>query len=136
MSILFPSRLTFWRFILGVSAAIPFLSIYQLLGRAKELGVDLSASTAWMGLIIGFILIGLFPLLFLTSTGSRYRERILSLAEFPERLPDRFRWVGILLFGLALVGFTLAFMFPPLQSFFGGIGWIRVLVFWSFSLIG
>jgi hypothetical protein len=136
MNILLPSRLTFWRFIFGVSAALPFLCIYQLLGRAKEVGVDLSASTAWMGLLGGFILIGVVPLLFLTSTGSRYGERILFLAEFPERASDKSRWIGALLFSLALIGFTAAFMFPPIQSFFGEIAWIRVLVFWSFSLIG
>jgi hypothetical protein len=136
MSILFPARLTFWRFIFAVTAALPFLSIYQLLGKANELGVNLSASTAWMGLIVGFVLIGLFPLLFLTSTGSRYRERILSLAEIPERAPDQAHWIGVLLFGVALIGFTVTFMFPPIQSFFGGIGWVRVLVFWFFSLTG
>jgi hypothetical protein len=136
MNILQPSRLTFWRFIFAVSAALPFLSIYQLLGRASELGVDLSASTAWMGLIAGFGVIGLFPLLFLTSAGSPHHERILSLAEFPDRAPDMVRWIGGLLVGLAPIGFTAVFMIPFIQNFFGGIGWIRVLVFWSFSLIG
>jgi hypothetical protein len=136
MNITQPSRLTFWQFVFGVTAALPFLSIYQLLGRAKELGVDFSRSTAWMGLIAGFILIGLLPLLLLTSTGSRHRERILSRAEFPERVPEMARWIGVLLFSLALIGFTVVFMFPPIQSFFGGISWIRVLVFWTFSLIG
>ena len=136
MNIIQPSRLTFWRFIFGVTAALPFLSIYQLVGRAQALGVDFSRSTAWMGLIAGFVLIGLLPLLLLTSMGSRYHERVLSLAEFPERVPDKARWIGALLFGLALIGFTVLFMFPPIQSFFGGISWIRVLVFWSFSLIG
>jgi len=136
MNIIQPARLTFWRFVFIVSAAIPFLSIYQLLGRAKTLGVDFSASTSWMGLIAGFGFIGLFPLLFLTTTWSRYRERILSFAESPERTPDKMRRIGASLFILALIGFTVVFMFPFIQNFFGGLGWIRVLVFWFFSLIG
>lgn len=136
MNIIQPSRLTFWRFIFGVTAALPLLSIYQLLQRANELGVDLSASTRWMGLIAGFGLIGFLPFLVLTATWSRYDERILSSAELPERIAARSRWIGVLLFSVALVGFTVAFMVPALQSFFGGMSWIRVLVFWFFSLIG
>jgi hypothetical protein len=162
-----PSRLTFWRFIFGVSAALPLLSIDQLLGRANALGVDLAASKPWMALISGLGLIGLIPFLFFTLTlrlGSGrpnalsggqvssqppaardlrhgdawtgYRERILAVAEFPERASERLRWTGLLLGGLALVGFTIVFMVPVIQSLFGGVGWIRVLVFWSFSLIG
>jgi hypothetical protein len=136
MNIILPSRLAFWRFVLAVTALLPFLSIYQLLGRASVLGVDFSASRPWMGLIGGLGLIGLFPFLSLTSTRSRYRERILTFMESPERAPHEMRWIGVLLFSLALVGFTVVFMVPFIQNFFGGIGWIRVLVFWFFSLIG
>jgi hypothetical protein len=136
MNILQPARLTFWRFVFAVSAALPFLAIYQLLGRAKTLGVDFSASTAWMGLIAGLGLIGLFFVLLLASTRSRFHEHILSFAESPERAPSGQRWVGVLLWGLALVGFTGAFMIPFIRSSFGGVGWIRVLIFWAFSLIG
>jgi hypothetical protein len=137
MNIIQPARLTFWRFIFAVSAALPFLSIYQLLGRANALGVDFSASRPWMGLIAGLSLLGLLSLLLFSSTlrlGSR--ERILYLTEFPERVPNNLHWIGALLFSLALIGFTIMFMFPFFQSFFGEVGWTRVLVFWFFSLIG
>jgi hypothetical protein len=136
MNIIQPGRFTFWRFIFIVSAAFPFLSIYQLLGRSKVLGVDLSASTAWMGLVVALGLLGLLALLFLASTWSRFGERLLALAESPERAADRVRWIGALLFSLGLAGFILVFTFPFIRSFFGGIGWIRVLVFWFFSLVG
>ncbi|HLO16411.1 MAG TPA: hypothetical protein VK206_16385 [Anaerolineales bacterium] len=136
MNIIQPSRLTFWRFIFALTAALTFLSILQLLGRAKRLGVNFSASTAWMGLIVGLSLIGFLSLLLLTSTGSRYRERIISLAEFPEHVPNRLHWIGALFLILALPGFTIAFMFPSIQIFFGEVGWMRVLIFWFFSLLG
>jgi len=135
MSIHQPSRLTFWRFIFVVSAAIPLLSIYPWLERARTLGVEIPASPAWMGLIAGLGLLGLFSLLLLASTGSHYRERILALAESPERAPDKIRWIGALLLGLALIGFTFTFStFIP--NPFIGIGWMRVLAFWFFSLMG
>ena len=110
MKIIQPARLTFWRFIFAVTAALPFLSIYQLLGRAKLVGVDFSASPSWMGLITGLSLVALFSLFLLISTWSRYREQILFLAEFPERIPNKTRWISLLFLSLAVGGFTLVFM--------------------------
>ncbi len=136
MNIIQPSRLTFWRFIFLLSAALFFLSIYQTVGRAKVLGVDFSASKSWTGLVAGLSSLGLFSLLLLISTWSSYRERMLSLVEFPERVSDRMRWISVLSLSLALIGFTIAFMFPFILNYFGGMIWMRFLVFWSFSLIG
>jgi hypothetical protein len=136
MNIIQPARLTFWRFIFAVNAALPLFSIYQLLGRAMTLGVDFSASRSWTGLIAGLGLICLFFVLLLASTGSRFRERVLSFAESPECASSGLRWVGVLFFVLALIGFTVVFTLSFIQSFFGSIGWIRILVFWTFSLIG
>lgn len=119
-----------------VPALLLFLSVYQVIGRAGVLGVDLSASRPWMGLIAGLSLIGLFLLFLLASTWSRYQERICTLMEFPERVPGRFRGIGAWFFGLALVGFIIVFMIPFIRNFFWSIGWIRFLVFWSFSLLG
>ncbi|HLO28807.1 MAG TPA: hypothetical protein VK249_06715 [Anaerolineales bacterium] len=136
MNIIQPSRLTFWRFIFALSAALPLFSIYQLFGNLRILGVELSASRSWAALIAGLALLSLFLLLLLASTWSRYCERILSLAEFPERIPNNLRWISLLFLSLALVGFTVVFMIPFIRSHLGGLGWIRFLVFWSFSLIG
>ncbi len=136
MNIIQPSRITFWRFIFAVTALIPFLAISQLLGEAKVLGVDFSASKSWMGLIGGLGLIGLLFLLFLILTWSRYYERILSFAEVFERPPSQLRWAGVLLLGLVLPGFTVVFMVPFIQRFLGGIGWMRFLFFWILSLTG
>ena len=136
MKIIQPSRLTFWRLVFIFTAALSFLSIDQVLGSAAELGVDLSVSAAWKGLIVILGLIGLVSLLLFTSTWSRFRERILSFAELPERAPNRNAWLGILLITAALTGFTVLFMIPMIQSLFGGMGWMRFLMFWSFSLVG
>jgi len=126
----------FWRSVFVLTAALPFLSIYQIVGKAAGLGVDFSASAPWRGLVVILGLIGCISLLFFASTWSRYRERILLLAEFPERVPDALHWISILALALALTGFTIVFMFPFMQKFFGGMGWVRFLIFWSFSLIG
>jgi len=132
MKIIQPSRITFWRFVFAVTALLPLLSIWQVLDYAPGLGVDLSASRSWMGLIIGLGTISLITLLFLTLTGSRHQERILALIESPERLP---RLISGLLLVISLIGFTIAPKFPFI-NLLAGIGWIRVLIFWFFSLLG
>jgi hypothetical protein len=141
MNIILPSRSVFWRFIFLLTAVMPFLAIYQLFGRAKVLGVNISASIFWMALLGGLGLFGLFSLLLFASTlrpfaGSRYRERIFSLLESPERAPDSVRWIGALLIVLAVIGFTGVFMISVIQSRFGSVGWMRYLIFWLFSLMG
>ncbi len=136
MNIIQPSRLTFWRFVVVLTAALSFLSVYQILGSANKLGVDFSASRSWMGLVALLSLIGLLALLFFAGTWSRYRESILSLTEFPERASSQLHWISILVLTLALTGYSIAFMFPFIQRFFGGMGWMRFLIFWVFSLIG
>ena len=136
MNIIQPSRLTFWRFIFAVTAVLAFLSIYQILRSVEKLGVDLSASTSWQGLIAILGLTGVVSLLLLILTGSHYRERILSLAESPERASGSFSWLGILAVTVALTGFTVVNMIPSVQSLFTGLGWMRFLIFWSFSLMG
>ena len=136
MTILPPSRFAFWRFIFGLTTALSFLSCYQVLGSAHRLGVNLSASKPWMGLVALLSLVGLLSLLLLMSTWSRYREQILSLVEFPEHVPNHWHWISLLVLALALVGYSVAFMVPFVQRFFGGMGWTRFLIFWFFSLIG
>src|ERR1044072_2810943 len=136
MNLIQPSRLNFWRSVFALSAALPCLSVAQILGSANKLGVDLSASKSWMGLVVFLSLMGLLSLLFFAATWSPYQERILSLAEFPERVSSHLHWISLWVLPLALAGYSLIFMFPFMQKFFGGLGWTHFLIFWSFSLIG
>ncbi|HSL43250.1 MAG TPA: hypothetical protein VK897_07455 [Anaerolineales bacterium] len=136
MNLTLPSRPAFWRFIFGSSALLLFLSLYQMVQRVDALGVDLSASRSWMGLVAGLSLLALLSLLFFALTWSRYSERLLALDGFLERVPRGIHWIGLLLFTFALVGFTIAFMVPFIRNSFGGMTWVRFLVFWILSLIG
>ena len=136
MRIIQPSRAAFWRFVLGVSSALPFLSIWQAITIGIALGVDIPTRPSWMGLTLGLFLIGFLPLLAWTLTWSRHRERILTFAESPEHIADSFRWLGWALFILALIGYTVTYSIPFVRGLFGGEGWIRFLVFWYFSLLG
>ena len=135
MKIIQPSRLTFWRFNFAVSAALSFLTAMQVINMAPEYGVDISASKSWMALIVGFGMIGAIPLLFLTLTWSRYSDHILSVAEFPEHLPEKIRWISVLPLITSIFGYTFVFRLPYL-GYLNGVGWFHVLLFWYFSLLG
>jgi hypothetical protein len=56
--------------------------------------------------------------------------------ELPEHASDGSRWIGALLASVALLGFSIVFAIPLMGSLFGGIGWIGLLIFWVFSLLG
>jgi hypothetical protein len=127
-----PSRLTFWRSVLLLTALPPFLVIWQLLRLADELNVVVLTSKSWMGLVSIFAVSGLLALLALASTCFRARDRVLSLLESPVQI----RWPGFLLLPLALIGYTLVFATPYVRHLFGGLGWVRFLVVLVFALAG
>ncbi len=136
MKITQPSRVTFWRFVLGVSAVLPFLSIWQAINIGLDLSVDIPTRPSWVGLIAGFLLLGFFPLLAWILTWSRHRERILTFAGTPKRIVVSFRWLGWAVLILAMVGYSVTYSIPFVKGLFGREGWIRFLVFWYFSLLG
>ena len=136
MNIIQPTRVTFWRFIFGVSSVLPFLSIWQAVAIGSALGVDIPARESWMGLIVGLFLLGFLPLLAWTLIWSHYRERILTFTESPERVSGSVRWIGRVILPLSIVGYTVVFSIPFVRNLFGVEGWIRFLAFWYFSLMG
>ena len=127
-----PSRLTFWRFVLALTAIFPFMAIWQFVALAEKLDVIIFASKSWMGLLTILGIGGLAALLALVSTCFRTRERILSLLEIPARV----RWPGFFLFPVALIGYTLVFAIPFSRNLLGGLGWVRALIFWVVTLAG
>lgn len=127
-----PSRLTLWRIALALTAILLVMALWQFVALAGELDVAILASKSWMGLVLALGMAALAALLFLTLACSRARERILDWLEIPARL----RWLGISLLLVALPGYTLFFLVPSIQNLLGGLGWVRCLVFWAFSLAG
>jgi hypothetical protein len=127
-----PSRLTFWRTALAITAILPLLVIWQFIGLAGELGVVVLASRSWMGLLAVLAAGGLAALLTLASTCFRTRERTLALLESPAKI----RWFGLFLLPMALAGYTFVFTLPFSRDLLGGLGWARALVVWVFALAG
>lgn len=127
-----PSRLTFWRSVLILTLVLPFLAIWDLLRLARELDVVVLSSKSWIGALSILGIGGLAALLTLISTCFRTRERTLSALE----LPARVRWLGHLFIVISLTGYTLVFALPASRDLLGNLGWMRFLIFWTFSLIG
>ncbi|NJC97140.1 MAG: hypothetical protein FIB03_12550 [Anaerolineae bacterium] len=136
MKIVQPPREVFWRAALLASAALPFLSIWQSIRLAQELGIDIASRPSWMGLIVGLFFLGFIPLLAWTLTWSRDHERILSFLEFPERADDKFRWIGWIFLAASIIGYTAVLTVPFIRNIFGGEGWLRFLIFWICSVTG
>lgn len=134
MNIVQPSRLIFWRFVFALTGLLSLFSVFEILTSIPGMGVDLSASASWQGLLALLSLIGFVSLLLLSLTWSRYCERLLSFAEFPEYISPT--GVGIGLVTVSIMGFTVLFMLPFVQSRISELGWMRFLILWSFSLLG
>ncbi len=136
MSIVFPSRPTFWRFILGTIPVLALLAVRGLLERASQLNVDISASRSWQVLFLILALLALFGLFGLAISFTNGRNKLWAGLEAPVRLSGFGQWIGILLAIVGLFGFSGILLVPYFRTILGGQYWMRFLVFWLFSLVG
>lgn len=127
-----PSRSIFWRVILIVTAALPLLSIWNLINLAAKLDVNLSTQTSWQAGIAGLVALTLLALLGLgvsLKSGDQLWGRVEALGFIQKR-------IGIVIIVVALMGFPLVISNPFFQQILGGEAWVRLLVFWMFALVG
>lgn len=127
-----PSRSTFWRVILIVTAALPLLSIWNLINLAAKLNVNLSTQTSWQAGIAGLAMLTLLALLGLgvsLKSGDQLWGRVEALGFIQENF-------GIVIIIVALIGFPLVISNSFFQQILGGEAWVRMLVFWMFALAG
>jgi flagellar biosynthesis protein FliQ len=128
-----PSRPTFWRVILIVTAALPLLSIWNLINLAARLGVDIFTRASWQAGIAALVMLASMALLGLgisfTKTGDQLWSRVEALGFIPKIF-------GIALIVIASTGFPLVVTNSFFQNILGGEAWVRMLVFWMFSLAG
>ncbi|MEB2333976.1 MAG: hypothetical protein OZ914_06650 [Anaerolineaceae bacterium] len=128
-----PSRSTFWRVILIVTAALPLLSIWNLINLAAKLNVNLSTQTSWQAGIAALAMLTLLALLGLgasfTKTGDQLWGRVEALSFIQKK-------IGIVIIIVALIGFPLVIANSFFQQILGGEAWVRMLVYWMFALAG
>ena len=133
MNIILPSRSIFWRTVLLVTAVFSLLSILDLFNSAQKLGVDVSTSVTWLAGIFLFAAITLLALLGLVVGFSKNRDKLWGRVEALGSIQKTF---GILLSVLALIGFPIIVSNSFFKTVLGGAGWVHLLVFWMFSVLG
>lgn len=128
-----PSRSSFWRVILVVTAALPLLSIWNLINLAARLGVDISTRISWQAGIAALAILSSLALLGLgisfTKTGDSLWGRVEALGFIQKK-------IGIVVIIIALAGFPLVITNSFFQEILSGEAWVRLLIFWMFALAG
>lgn len=130
-----PSRPVLLRTILLITALLSLLAVWDLVGLARRLGVDLRSSVNWMGMLAALGGLAASALIVGVTGFSKAGEGLLSRAVTDRRIQDFPRWVGIPLIAAALVSYSL-FTFSPLGAWMTSTMWPRLLVFWFLSLLG
>ena len=128
-----PSRSTFWKTILIVTAALASLSIFDLFNSAQKLGVNIYTSVTWLAGVFLFSAIALLALLGLGVSFTNNRDPLWGRIEAVGFIPKKF---SIFIIVLALIGFPLIVSNSFFKTVLGSAGWIHLLVFWMFSLVG
>jgi hypothetical protein len=130
-----PSRPTLLRSILLMTAGLSLLAVWDLIGLAHRLGVELSSSINWMGMLAA---LGILAGLALFGTGVSFTKAgEESFPRFAAGIGSRntTRWVGIVLFFMALILYSLL-TFSWLGGLMNSAIWARLLVFWFLTLLG
>ena len=130
-----PSRPVLLRSILLVTAALSLLAVWDLIGLAQRLGVDLRASLNWMGMLTALSALAVLALLGVAVSFSKAAQGLWSrfaVDVWSRGIPQ---WVGIPLLSIALVFYSL-FTFSPIGALMNSALWARLLVFWFLTLLG
>src|SRR5574341_431517 len=129
-----PNRPTFWRFVIFVTFLFTVLAGWNLIDLAGRLNVQISERPAWLGALSALGLFAGIILLGFVMSFSRVGERLLGLLEFPSTI--RPRQIGIPIIALALFGFSIITALGGFKRILGQEDWVRILIFWSFGLLG
>jgi len=121
-----PSRPVLLRSILLVTAALSLLAVWDLIGLAERLGVDLRASLNWMGMLTALSVLAVLALLGVAVRFSKAAQGLWSrfaVDVWSRGIPQ---WVGIPLLSITLVFYSL-FTFSPIGALMNSALWARLL---------
>lgn len=131
-----PSRLTFWRIILGLIPPVALASLGQLWELAAKLDITPLSSRSWLLGLTFVALTGLLPLGLLLLTWSRRREGVLTVLELSEKIPGFWRWLGWPLLLVALTGALFTLFHNYYSDLLRREDWVRLLIFLFLTLLG
>jgi hypothetical protein len=130
-----PSRSILLRSVLLITAGLSLLAVWDLIGLAHRLGVELGSSINWLVMLaaLGILAVSAFFGIFISfsNAGERSWAR---LAEGPWS-QNTARWIGIPLFFMALISYSLL-TFSSIGTLINSALWARLLIFWFSTLLG
>lgn len=136
ISISQPSRVTFWRIILGTIPPLALLSLWQLWALAAKLHIASLTSKSWLAALGALALIGLASLLLLALTWSPRREILLDWLEAGSKITGAFRWLGIPILFVALTAYSVTIFHSYYTDLIRGQDWLRLFFFILLALLG
>jgi hypothetical protein len=131
-----PSRLTFWRIILGIIPPTALLALWQLWILAEKLGTTPLASKSWLAILGILALTAVLSLILLTLTWFSHRETLLNGLEAGSKITGLFRWLGIPALFLALTGSSFILFHSYYGDLLRGQDWVRLFIFLLLALLG
>ncbi|MGZ9163760.1 MAG: hypothetical protein ACXW4U_01140 [Anaerolineales bacterium] len=130
-----PSRPILLRSILLITAGLSLLAVWDLIGLAHRLGVELSSSVNWMGMLAALGMLVALALFGIVMSFSKVGERLWARLAAGIWSQSTTRWVGIPLFFMPLISYSL-FTFSSMGTLINSALWARLLVFWFLTLLG
>jgi len=130
-----PSRPILLRSILLITAGLSLLAVWDLIDLAHRLGVELSSSINWMGMLAALSVLAALALFGTVVGFSKVGERLWPRFATGVWSRNTTRWVGIPLFFMSLTLYSL-FTFSSIGALMNSALWARLLVFWFLTLLG
>jgi len=131
-----PSRLVFWRMILGIIPPAALLALWQLWTLADKLKIAPLTSKSWLAGLGALALVAAFSLGLFALTWSARREMLLDRLEASAKITGPLRGIGLPALLLALTGSS----FILFHTYYGDLlrtqDWVRLFIFILLALLG
>ncbi len=131
-----PSRLVFWRIILGVIPPAALLSLWQVLNLADKLGIASLFSKSWLAALGMLAFTAILSLFLFALTWSSRRKTLLDWLELGSKIKGRFRWIGLPILVVALTGYSFTIFHSYYTDLLRAQDGVRFLVFLLLALLG
>jgi hypothetical protein len=131
-----PARLTFWRWVLAMTAGLAMLSIRGTFLLAGRLGLAPLTSKTWLAMLAAQALLGALSLLLLAISFTARREGLFNSFESIDKLAGRVRWIGYPVLLAAVTAYPLIMLYSPYRNLFSKQAEMRLFMFWMIALAG
>src|SRR5688572_8326167 len=131
-----PSRLTFWRIVLGTIALLAFLSVRQAWVLAEKLGIAPLTSKSWLVALGILLFISTLCVLLLLVTWSPRSQALLDWLEISSKVKGTWRWIGLPLLLVTLTGYSLFVLHTYYTDLLRAQDWICSFIFFMLALLG